>query len=160
MPRAHVSLPDESLDGCNSSRKDDWKFRFFFDEGVDEAATDADEAVRCDEWVVPKESRILCLWLSPSVGSVDACVEKGVIFDVKGFSLHGSKDGLFGVDDFCRRHAPVDFGVVRNASRRRASLSIRLPSVDDLLDEDDAFHLHMPQLDLVDDVEPISVAST
>ena len=88
------------------------------------------------------------------------CVEKGVIFDMKRFSLHSSKDGLFGVDDFCRRHAPVDFSVMRNASRRWASFPVRLPFVNDLFNEDDAFHLHMPQLDLVDDVEPISVAST
>ena len=160
MQRARVSLPDEGLDGCNSPRKDDWELCFFFDEGVDEAAADADEAVGCDEWVVRKESRILCLWLSSSVGSVDMCVEKRVEFDVERFSLHCSKDGLFGVDDFCRRHAPINFGVVRNASRRWASLSVRLPFVNNLFDEDDAFHLHMPQLDLVDDVEPISVAST
>ena len=160
MQRAYVSLPDESLDGRNSSRKDDWKFRFFFDEGVDEAAVDADEAVRCDEWVVRKESRIFRLCLSSSVGSVDMCIEKSVEFDVKCFSLHCSKDSLFGVDDFCRRHAPINFGVVRNASRRWASLSVRLPFVNDLFDEDDAFHLHVPQLDLVDDVEPFSVAST
>ena len=156
----YVSLPDESLDGCNSSRKDNWKFRFFFDEGVDEAATDADEAVRCDEWVVRKESRIFRLCLSSSVGSVDMSVEKRVKFDVKRFSLHCSKNGLFGVDDFCRRHTPVDFGVMGNASRRWASLSIRFPSVDDLFYKDDAFHLHVPQLDLVDNVEPFSVAST
>ena len=88
------------------------------------------------------------------------CVEKDMIFDVKCFSLQCSKDGLFGVDDFCRRHAPINFGVVRNASRRWASLSVRLPFVNDLFNEDDAFHLHVPQLDLVDDVEPFSVAST
>ena len=107
-----------------------------------------------------KESRIFRLCLSSSVGSVDMCVEKSVEFDVKCFSLHCSKYGLFGFDDFCRRHAPVDFGVVRNASRRWASLFIRFPSIDDLFYKDDAFHLHVPQLDLVDNVEPFSVAST
>ena len=45
MQHAHVSLPDEGLDGWNPSRKDDGEFCFFFDEGVDEAAADTDEAV-------------------------------------------------------------------------------------------------------------------
>ena len=49
---------------------------------------------------------------------------------------------------------------MRDASRCWASFPIRLPFVYDLSDENDVFHFYMPQLNLFDDVEPFSVAST
>ena len=81
-----------------------------------------------------------------------------MILDVKCFSLNGPEDCLFGVNDFRRRHVPVDFGVVRDASRLWASLSVRLTFIYDFLNKDNTFHFDVPQLYLVHNVEPVSVA--